>query len=806
MPDTLTHLIPTDQYQQLPPEQALQRVAATAEGLSAAEVRQRQTDLGRNAIPEAPRRPWFNFIKRYWGPMPWLLELAIVLTLILGHYTESVIIFLLLTINAVIGFVQSQHAHKAVDLLKQQMKLETRVRRDGRWVSCPAEELVPGDLLTLKLGEWIPADLYQLTGELSVDQAALTGESLPRQTGTGAILYSGSIVKRGEATALVINTGTNTYFGKTVQLMKEARPQSGQAKLMLTIVRYMMYLGIAAAAVTTAYGLYLGKDILFLLSFIVIFLIGAIPVALPAVMTIVQAAGALELSGDGVLVTRLDCIEDAASIDVFCFDKTGTITQNQLTVTAAQPVAGVSQTRLLQAAAWASQDTGADLIDTAVRAYVRAEGVEVDDSLRTQFSPFSPERRRTEAEVSRDGQTFRVMKGALPTLLTLCEQQPESDRQALQQQAADFSARGYRSIAVGQTVNGSSRLLGLLALADPPRPDSAEMIRQLRDLGIRPLMITGDSAPIAREIAGQVGIGKRIAAAADFRSRPAEIQQQQIEQQDGFAEVFPEDKYQIVRRLQEKGHQVGMTGDGVNDAPALKQAELGTAVAAATDVAKASASMILTQPGLGEILTAIKVSRQTYQRMLTWVINKITKVVEVVILFTVGFFWLQQSLVSLLGMSLLVFANDFATMTIASDRVQSTAAPNHWRLKQLTLAAGGLGLLFALEDLIILALLPRWFTLSFAQQQTVVLLALVFNTQFRMLMVRERRHIWSSRPGTLLLVVNLLTIAAFTLLGAWGIFVPGIGPAAALTVLGLTALAVLPIDLLKYGLFRLFKV
>ncbi|MDD4369393.1 MAG: plasma-membrane proton-efflux P-type ATPase, partial [Oscillospiraceae bacterium] len=658
MSDTLNQLTPTDQYRQLTPEQALQQVAATAEGLSAADVRQRQTNLGRNAIPEAPRRPWLNFIKRYWGPMPWLLELAIALTLILGHYTESVIIFLLLTINAVIGFVQSQHAHRAVDLLRQQLKLETRVRRAGQWISCPADDLVPGDILTLKLGEWIPADLYQLSGELSVDQAALTGESLPRQTGTGAVLYSGSVVKRGDATAVVINTGVHTYFGKTVQLVKEAKPQSRQAQLMLTIVRYMMYLGVAAAAVTTAYGLYLGKDILFLLSFIVIFLIGAIPVALPAVMTIVQAAGALELSHDGVLVTRLDCIEDAASIDVFCFDKTGTITQNQLTVTAAQPVAGVSQTELLQAAAWASQDNGADLIDTAVWAYVRAQGVQVKSRLCTRFYPFSPENRRTEAEVSRDGQTFRVMKGALPTLLALCEQQPEPEKQAMRQQDADFSAHGYRSIAVGQTVNGSSRLLGLLALADPPRPDSAEMIGRLRDLGIRPLMITGDSAAIAREVAGQVGIGSRIAAAADFRSQSPE-QQQQIERQDGFAEVFPEDKYQIVRRLQEKGHQVGMTGDGVNDAPALKQAELGTAVAAATDVAKASASMILTQPGLGEILTAIRVSRQTYQRMLTWVINKITKVVEVVILFTVGFFWLQQSLVSLLGMSLLVFANDF---------------------------------------------------------------------------------------------------------------------------------------------------
>lgn len=796
----------TAEYKALPAEQVLQGLETGEDGLSAASAEKRIAQFGYNEIREERVNPVAEFLRRYWGPMPWLLEISIVLTLILRHYTESAIIFALLTINAVIGYRQSSSSHKAVEMLKKKLEIKVKVLRNGAWSRLDARELVPGDVIALKLGDLIPADAFLLRGELSVDQSALTGESMPVSAGPSDVLYSGSVVKRGEAGCVVLNTGTDTYFGKTAELVKTAKPKSKQEELMLTIVRYMMYLGIAASAVVTVYGVYLHKDVLFILSFVVIFLIGAVPVALPAVLTIVQAAGATELSKKGVLVTKLDCIEDAASIDIFCFDKTGTITQNRLSVVDCVPFGVFQKEELIWMAAQASREEGMDPIDTAVLAYAEKAGLKADFSKRTAFVPFSPETKRTEATVSKDGKKLKVLKGAVPTVLSLCGGMDDAETQAVRRADDTFSEKGFRSLAVAVSEEGETRFAGLLAIADPPREDSAGMISRVRALGIKPMMITGDSAPIAREVAKQVGIGGNILRAAELKDRSREEQLQMIRDSDGFAEVFPENKYQIVKLLQESGHMVGMTGDGVNDAPALKQAELGTAVCEATDVAKASASIILTQPGLGEIIDAVTVSRETYQRMLTWVINKITKVVEVVLLFTVGFFWLQNTLVSLLGMSLLVFANDFVTMSIATDRVKSTASPNKWNLRDITASSFCLGILFALEDLLVVWICIHSFRLPFESLQTAVLLTLVFNTQCRILIVRERGHFWTSRPSTYLLTVNLLTILAFSLFGAFGLMVPVVSPRLLFVILGIVVACVLAIDFFKFRLFRHFHV
>lgn len=799
-------LFSTSEYQAMSPEDVVQSLESGESGLSSETAQSRISQFGYNEVQEARRNSLRDFLKRYWGPMPWLLEVSIVLTLILHHYTESAIIFILLTINAVIGQVQAGNSHKAVEMLKKKLEIKVKVLRNGEWSLLNAREIVPGDVISLKLGDLIPADAYLLSGDLSVDQSALTGESLPVKAGQSDIVYSSSVVKRGEAKCLVLSTGVNTYFGKTAELVKVARPKSKQEELMLTIVRYMMYLGIAASIIVSIYGIYLHKDILFILSFIVIFLIGAIPVALPAVLTIVQAVGAMDLSKKGILVTKLDCIEDAASIDIFCFDKTGTITQNRLSVVGCSPFGSFQEKDLIRLAALASKEEGMDLIDAAVLAYAEKSGLKPDYKKRIRFTPFSPEIRRTEAVIKEAGAERTVMKGAVPTLLALCGDMDDSMKKAVVQADNAFSEKGFRSLAVAVTKGSQTRIAGLLAIADPPREDSAHMISQIRSLGIKPMMITGDSAPIAREVAGQVGIGDRILRACELHGQSRENQLRLIRESDGFAEVFPEDKYEIVKLLQESGHTVGMTGDGVNDSPALKQAELGTAVCEAADVAKASASMILTQPGLGEIIDAVIVSRKTYQRMLTWVINKITKVVEVVFLFTIGFFWLQNMLVSLLGMSLLVFANDFITMSIATDRVQSTASPNQWNLRSITASSLCLGVLFALEDLLITWIGIHQFHLPLAQLQTAILLALVFNTQFRVLTIRERKHFWSSKPSIYLLTINIVTIIAFALLGIWGLIIPAISATAVFGILGIVMACVLVIDLIKYYLFLWFHV
>jgi len=796
----------TSGYKEISVNDTLHFLETTIEGLSSEAVLDRAAKYGLNEITEIKTNAFLDFVKRYWGPMPWLLELAVVLTVVLQHYVESIIIFVLLTVNAVIGYLQSRNSQKAVEILKRKLKINAKVLRDGKWVLKDAKDIVPGDIITVKLGDLVPADVVIISGELSADESALTGESLPKNLHEADVIYSSSIIKRGEAQCVIVNTGINTFFGKTVELVKVAKPKSRQEELMLAIVKYMMYLGIAASVIVSVFALYLHKDILFIMSFVVVFLIGAIPVALPAVLTIVQAVGALELSKKGVLVTRLDSIEDAASIDVFCFDKTGTITQNKLSVADCIPFGKYTKDDVVRFAALASKEEGMDAIDLAIINYSKSIRTDFGGYRQISCSPFNPEDKKTEATVESDGFINTIYKGSSQTILALCSETDSMTLAAVNSAIDGFSMKGSRTIAVAITAEDKIELAGILAIADPPRLDSKIMIEGIRNLGIKCLMLTGDSLAIAEEIAGQVGIGHNILRAGELEGKSHEVQLALIRKSDGFAEVYPEDKYKIVKLLQDSGHMVGMTGDGVNDSPALKQAELGTAVSDAADVAKASASIVLTKPGLGEIIAAIKISRQTYQRMLTWVINKITKVVEIVLLLAIGFFWLHDMVISLLGMSLLVFANDFATMSISTDHVKSTDSPNNWNVKKITAASAILGLLFALEELFIVLIGTRVFKMELNELHTLVLLSLVFNSQFRMLIVRERRHFWSSIPGKNLMLVNITTIIAFGLIGIFGVFIPGIQINQVFILLGITVIFILCLDFIKYYIFKKLNV
>ncbi|KAF0091965.1 MAG: H+-transporting ATPase [Fusobacteria bacterium] len=799
----------TSLYKEMTVDEIYKELETAKGGLSSDEVKKRIKIFGPNDIKEAKRNKILDFFKRYWGPMPWMLEFAIVLTIILDHYTESIIIFLLLTINAIIGYFQSQNSQKAVQLLKKNLEIKAKVFRDDKLIQIEAKEIVPGDIISIKRGDLIPADVKIIDGELSIDESALTGESLPKDIYIGDVIFSSSIVKRGEAKCAVVNTGSNTYFGKTVELVKIAKPKSKQVELMLNIVKYMMYLGIFASVVVSIYGLYIQKDILFILSIVVIFLIGAIPVALPAVLTIVQAVGAIELSKKGVLVTRLDSIEDGASIDIFCFDKTGTITQNNLTVVDSVAFGDYTKEDVIRMAALASAEDSMDAIDLSIINYAKKEKIDLSDYEKVSYDHFNPESKKTQAVVKIDGKSIKIIKGAAQTIMELCDNINGKSLTQSMNSIREFSEKGSRTIAIAVAddyVLKKYDLVGFLAIADPPRDDSKSMIEEIRSLGIKCLMLTGDSLAIAKEIAGQVGIGGNIFRMVDLEGLDYTEQLKIIEESDGFAEVYPEDKYNIVKLLQENGHVVGMTGDGVNDSPALKQADLGTAVSDATDVAKASASIVLTEPGLSEIIDTVKISRKTYQRMLTWVINKITKVVEVVVLFSVGFFWTKNIVISLLGMSLLVFANDFVTMSIATDNVKSTGSPNIWNIKNLIKASFLLGFFFALVDLVIIYIGLNYFQLDFIRIQTLVMLSLVFNTQFRILMVRERGHFWSSLPNKHLLMINILAIIVFVFVGSLGIFVPALALSQVLITLGVTFVLMIILDFVKYYIFRWFKI
>jgi H+-transporting ATPase len=799
-------IIPSSGYKDISLDETLRLLRTSLDGLTENEAGRRLKDFGYNEIKEKKKSPVLEFLLRFWGPMPWLLELAMALSFLLSHHLEGIIILVLLTFNAIIGQVHSLGSRKTAELLRKKLALRAKVERDGTWVIKKSREIVPGDIVAVKLGDIVPADARIVQGKLSVDQSALTGESMPAGAHGGDVIYSGSVVRQGEARCVVVNSGPNTYFGRTAELVSIAGPRSHQEEVMLDIVKYMMYLGIAASVLVSAYALVMHTGFLLILTFVVIFLMGAVPVALPAVLTIVQAVGAMQLAGKGALVTRLSSIEDASSIDVLCLDKTGTITQNRISVSEGVPFAGYKEEDVLRIAAMASQEEGMDIIDLAVIERARSKGIDVSSYRLIEYTPFNPEAKRSEAVLEADKGSFKAVKGAVRTVMSMCSGMDQAAKEKLEQTVEDLSHKGYRIIAVALSEAGDFddlRLAGLLVMTDPPRTDSKGMIEEARRLGIKPMMLTGDNLSIAKEIARQVGIGDNIIRFSDIAAVAEDEKVSIIESIDGFAEIYPEDKYSIVKTLQAGGHVVGMTGDGVNDAPALKQAEMGIAVSNATDVAKASASMVLTAEGLGVIIDAVKISRQTYQRMLTWVINKVTKVIEFAVLLTLSFFWLHDIVLSMLGMSLLVFANDFVTMSLATDNVKDTIKPNRWNVKDITLASLIPGMLLVAEGMIVI-FIGTQLHLDWERLRTLVMLNLVFNSQFRVLIVRERRHFWSSVPGRDLLFMTGLTITGFALIGVYGIFIPSLAVSEVLAVLAFSAVFTLCIDFPKYYFFRKF--
>jgi H+-transporting ATPase len=795
----------TSEYERLSVEETSRVLDTSPTGLTEPEAGKRREAFGRNELKEKERNAILEFLGRYWGPMPWLLELAMALAYVLGHYLEVAIIFGLLTTNATIGSLHTRGSLKALELLKQRLAVRAKVLRDGGLVVRDARELVPGDIIVIGLGDLVPADAKIVNhGEVSIDQSALTGESLPVTVHESGIVYSSSIVKRGEARCVVVNTGVNTYFGKTAELVKIAKPVSHQEQIMMAVVKYTMYVSMAAFMLVGLEATLAHTDIVSILSLALTFLLGAVPVALPAVFSVVLAIGAMELAKKGALVTRLDSIEDAASVEVLCLDKTGTITQNKLSVTTPIPSSGFTKEDVVMVASLASDEEALDVIDLAVIEYAEACGIDRGGYKKVSFTPFDPGTKRSEATIQWRGRLFKVTKGAPQIILPMCTGISGDTRTQVDETVQTLSEKGYRTLAVARSQDddfNSLRLVGLLPLADPPRPESESVIEGLRTLGVRPKMLTGDNLAIAREIARQVTIGERICRMPDLSKLSETEQAKALDENDGFAEICPEDKYGIVRLLQSRGHMVGMTGDGVNDAPALKQAEVGIAVSNSTDVAKASASIVLTEPGTRQIIDAIKTSRQIYQRMLTWVINKVTKVVQFVGLLILGFFWLHGVLLSVLGMVLVVFANDFVTMSLATDNVKYTSSPNQWNVKNVTWASVIMGLLLVAEGGIAVFVGIRYFHLGWGALQSYVMLMLVFTSQFRVLIVRERRRWWSSRPGNELLVASMATIIGFALLVVYGIIVPQLAPFEVLFVLAFSAASTLSLDFPKYYVF-----
>jgi H+-transporting ATPase len=749
-------------------------------GLTHADVDTRRKEHGYNEVAEQKSHPVRKFLDKFWGVSAWMLEMIIILSAILGKYSDLVVVSALLVVNAVLSFMQEYRASGVVETLRRRLQVSARVLRDAIWQVIPARELVPGDIVRVRPGDIIPADVKLLSGALSVDQSALTGESKDADKTPSEVLSSGSVVRRGEGNGVVILTGAQTYFGRTTELVQLARPKLHIEAVVAKVVRWLFVIVGALLGIVVVLSLIRHVPLLEMVPLMLVLLMSAVPVALPVMFTVSMAVGAKELAKRGVLVTRLSAAEDAATMDVLCVDKTGTITMNQLAVTGVIPLEHATESDVLFAAALASQESNQDPIDLAFLAAAKERHV-FDNSVAVtpiSFAPFDAKNRRTEAVVEQNGQRLRVMKGAVRTVAEACGLQSPAI-EALEARVSESAQKGYRTLAVARGPEiGAPALLGLVTLFDPSRPDAKQLIAALHDLGVSVKMLTGDALAVAREIARGVGL-PNIQRVSDLKAASAQAGNEAVDLlagADGFAEVFPEDKYIVVQHLQAAGHVTGMTGDGVNDAPALRQAEVGIAVSTATDVAKGAASVVLTEPGLTNIVALVEQGRTIYQRILTWIINKISRTILKAAFVAIAFVVTGKFVVSAFAMLLLVFMTDFAKIALATDRVRPSNKPETWNIGGFITVSVVLGVAMVAEALLLLWI--GWSRFGLATNDnalyTFSFLTLLYMAVFSIVSARERRWFWATMPGKTLIAA----LAADALIGTALTFVglPGLMP------------------------------
>lgn len=748
------------------------------QGLTSAEVNSRRMAHGYNEVAEQKTHPFLTFLGKFWGMSAWMLELILVLSAVLRKYADLAVVGALLMINAVLSFTQEHRAAGVVQTLRRRLQVRARVLREASWQFIPARDLVPGDIIRLRPGDIIPADVKLITGTVSVDQSALTGESINADKAAGDMLSSGSVVHQGEGNAVVMLTGAQTYFGRTTELVQAARPKLHIEAVVAKIVRWLFVIVGALLGLVAVLSLIKGAPLLEMAPLMLILLMSAVPVALPVMFTVSMAVGSKELAKRGVLVTRLSAAEDAATMDVLCVDKTGTITMNQLTVTGVTALDNATPAEVLHAGALASQDANQDPIDLAFLAEAKARQVfeSAPDSVLVSFAPFDAQSRRTQAVVEQNGARLRVMKGAVRTIAEACGLSP-AKIDALEARLIDSAAKGYRTLAVARgPETGTPTLIGLVTLFDPPRPDARQLIAQLHGLGISVKMLTGDALAVARDIAQGVGL-PNIQRLSDLKSASTQTGSavaDLLQNADGFAEVYPEDKYTVVQQLQAAGHVTGMTGDGVNDAPALRQAEVGIAVSSATDVAKGAASVVLTEAGLTNIVALVEQGRTIYQRILTWVINKISRTILKAAFVAIAYVMTGKFVVSALAMLLLVFMTDFAKIALATDRVRPSDKPETWNIGGFIAVSVVLGISMVAEALFALYLGWTHFGLSSDNHAlyTFSFLTLLYFAVFSILSARERRRFWASVPSKTLVAALTADVVVGTALTCAGI--PGL--------------------------------
>jgi H+-transporting ATPase len=740
-------------------------------------------------VAEVVQHPLARAAAKLWAPVPWMLEAAVLMQLLLGDYLEACAVAFLLLLNAGLGFFQEGRAQATLEALKARLPLGAIALRDGRWQAVTAAELVAGDVIKLSLGAVVPADVRLLGGSTLIDQSMLTGESLPVEAAAGYVTYAGALIRRGEATAEVVAIGTHTQFSRSAELIRTAHIESTEQKTVFRVVRNLAVFNGCVTIALAAYALHLSLPGTQIAQLVLVAVLASIPVALPSMFTLAATVGARSVARRGVLPTRLSALDEAAEMDVLCVDKTGTLTCNELAVSQCRALPGYESAQVLELAALASSDGGADPLDAAIR----AAAPQAAGGWRLQhFTPFDPQRKMSEAAATDPaGRNARILKGTLAAVATLA--QPSADAAQIVQ---ELQAKGLRVLVVAVGYPEPLQIVGVVALSDPPRADSAALVSQLHALGVRTLMLTGDAALTARVVADAVGITGPLCPTLP---PPPNVRAQDYAV---YAGILPADKFALVKSLQGGGHVVGMCGDGANDAPALRQAQMGIAVFTATDVAKSAAGIVLTEPGLGGIVAAVQEGRTTFQRILTFTFRSIIHKIVQVLLLLAGLVLSGGAVLTPLLMVLMMVAGDFFALSSATDNVRPSATPNVWRVGNLTLAAIVLGLGDLAFCVTSLAIGRYGLGLGNAALRTLTVITLVFSGQAIFYIARERLHLWSSRPGKWLLAASLIDVTLFSTLSIHGVLMAPLAPAVVASVFACAVLLAFCLDAVKVLLFR----
>ena len=755
-------------------EETFDALKSSAAGLTSDEAAERAQRYGYNEIIERRKGRLGKLARYLWGPLPWMIEAAAGLSALLQHWDDLAIILTLLVANAAIGFWQEDKADNAIELLKKRLAITARVLRDGKWATVPARELVPGDVVRIRLGDIAPADVKLLDGDyLMMDESALTGESLPVEKHVLDTTFSGAIVRQGEMDAIVTTTGQNTYFGQTAKLVQEAKAVSHLQRAVTKIGYYLIVVAVALVAIVFIASVLRGADLLSTAQFALILIIASVPVAMPAVLSVTMAVGAVELSKKEAIVTKLETIEEVAGMDVLCVDKTGTVTKNEITVAEVRNFGGATLEDVLGFAALASRREDNDPIEAAI--FARAGASVAADMLRgyrvIRYRPFDPTTKRTEATcVDRNtGRELVVTKGAPQAVLSLVRQDVV-DAEEVKRAVEDFALKGYRAIAVAEGPDGAApRMVGILALYDPPREDAKETIKAARELGVGVKMVTGDHVAIARQMCSEVGIGSNIMLAQALQD--PSTGPEHVEAADAFAEVYPEHKYSIVEALQGRDHIVGMTGDGVNDAPALKKAEVGIAVSNATDAARSAADIVLTAPGISVIIDAIKQSRMIFERMNSYATYRIAETIRVLLFLSLAIVVFNIYPLTVLMLVFLALLNDFPIMMIAYDNARVHDSPTRWDMRGVLSVATLLGVIGLVSSFVMLLLGIYVFKLGIQELETLMFLKMAVAGHMTIYLARSgRKHAWQRPfPSRRLFLTTEITQVAATVFVTTGI-------------------------------------